>query len=142
MATHSSVLVWRIPGTEEPSGLPSMGVTQSQTQLKTWQQQQPVAKNLPANSGDNRFDPWSGKIPSAMEQLSSWWWWWWWWFSSKSSPTLETAWTVACQAPLSMGFSRQEYWSGLPFPSPGDFPNPGIEPWSPALQADSLLTEL
>ena len=44
-----------------------------------------------------------------------------------------------CQAPLSMGFSRQEYWSGLPFPSPGDLPNSGIEPGSPALQADSLL---
>ena len=42
-------------------------------------------------------------------------------------------WTVAYQAPLSMGFSRQEYWSGLPFPSPGDLPDPGIEPWSPAL---------
>ena len=42
-------------------------------------------------------------------------------------------WTVARQAPLSMGFSRQEYWSGLPFPSPGDFPNPGIKPVSPAL---------
>ena len=41
-----------------------------------------------------------------------------------------------------MGFSRQEYWSGLPFPSPGDLPDPGIEPWSPALQADSLPTEL
>ena len=43
-----------------------------------------------------------------------------------------------CQAPLSMEFSRQEYWSGLPFPSPGDLPNPGIEPRTPALQADSL----
>ena len=76
-----------------------------------------------------------------------------------------TLWTVAYQAPPSMGFSRQEYWSGLPFLSPGDLPNPGIkpgfpaleaaaltsepdppdlriEPWSPALQADSLLTEL
>ena len=50
--------------------------------------------------------------------------------------------TVACQAPLSMGFSRQEYWSGLPFPSPGDLPDPGFEPGSPALQADDLLTEL
>ena len=50
-------------------------------------------------------------------------------------------WTVACQAPLSMGFSRQEYWSGLPFPSPGDLPNPGIEPGSPALQADALSSE-
>ena len=50
-------------------------------------------------------------------------------------------WTVACQAPLSMGFSRQEYWSELPIPSPGDLPDPGVEPWSPALQADSLPSE-
>ena len=53
-----------------------------------------------------------------------------------------TPWTVACQAPLSMEFPKQEYWSGLLCPSPGDLPNPGIEPWSPALQADTLLTEL
>ena len=53
-----------------------------------------------------------------------------------------TPWTVACQASLSMGFSRQEYWSGLPFPSPGDLPNQEIEHRSPALQADSLPTEL
>ena len=52
-----------------------------------------------------------------------------------------TLWTVACQAHLSMGFSRQEYWSGLPFPSPGDLPDPGIEPWSPALEADALTSE-
>ena len=52
-----------------------------------------------------------------------------------------TPWTVAQQAPLSMGFSRQEYWSGLPFPSPGDLPDPGIEPRSPALQADALTSE-
>ena len=52
-----------------------------------------------------------------------------------------TPWTVACQAPLSMGFSRQKYWSGLPFPSPGDLPDPGIKPGSPALQADALLSE-
>ena len=52
-----------------------------------------------------------------------------------------TPWTVAHQAPLSMGFSRQEYWSGLPFPSLGDLPDPGIEPGSPALQADALPSE-
>ena len=52
-----------------------------------------------------------------------------------------TPWTIAHQAPPSMGFSRQEYWSGLPFPSPGDLPNPGIEPRSPALQADALTSE-
>ena len=53
-----------------------------------------------------------------------------------------TPWTVAYQVPPSMGFSRQECWSGLPFPSPGDLPNPGIEPGSPTLQADALLSEL
>ena len=62
-------------------------------------------------------------------------------FVIKSCPTLATAWTIAHQAPLSMGFSRQEYWSGLPFPSPGDLSHSGIEPGSPALQADSLPTE-
>ena len=50
-------------------------------------------------------------------------------------------WTVARQVPLSVGFSRQEYWSGWPFPSPGDLPNPGIEPRSPTLQADALTSE-
>ena len=59
---------------------------------------------------------------------------------AKSCPTLATLWTVARQAPLSMGFSR--HWSGLPFYSPGDLPDPGIEPRSPALQANSLPTEL
>ena len=53
-----------------------------------------------------------------------------------------TPWTVAYQAPPSMGFSRQEYWSGVPFPSPGDLPYPGIEPGSPVFQADSLTSEL
>ena len=53
-----------------------------------------------------------------------------------------TPWTVAYQAPPSMGFSRQEYWSGLPFPSPEDIPDPGIEPGFPTLQADSLPSEL
>ena len=68
------------------------------------------------------------------------------WFSgglvAKSCLTLATLWTVDCQVPLSMEFSRQEYWSGLPFPSPGDLPKLGIEPRSPAMQADSLPTEL
>ena len=50
-------------------------------------------------------------------------------------------WTVVYQASLSVGFSRQEYWSGLPFPSPGDPPDPGIKPRSPALQADALPSE-
>ena len=57
------------------------------------------------------------------------------------SHVFATQWTVAHQAPPSMGFSRQEYWSGLPFPSPGDLPNTGIEPRSPILQADALTSE-
>ena len=61
--------------------------------------------------------------------------------SLQSCPTLMTLRTVALQAPLSVGFSRQEYWSGLPFPSPGNLPNPRIEPGSPALQAYSLPSE-
>ena len=52
-----------------------------------------------------------------------------------------TPWTIAHQPPPSMGFSRQEYWSGLPFPSSGDLPDLGIEPRSPALQADALTSE-
>ena len=52
-----------------------------------------------------------------------------------------TPWTVAGQAALSMEFSRQDYWSGLPFPTPGDPPNPGLESGSPALQGDCLMSE-
>ena len=58
---------------------------------------------------------------------------------TKSCPTLATPWTVARQASLSMGLSRQEYWSGLPCPPPGDLPDPRTEPASPALQADSCI---
>ena len=59
--------------------------------------------------------------------------------SLQSCPTLVTSWTVALQAPLSRGFPRQEYWTGLPFPSPGDLPDPRVKPGSPILQVDSLL---
>ena len=52
-----------------------------------------------------------------------------------------TPWTVVCQAPLSVGFPRQEYWSGLPFLSPRDLPDPGIEPWYPSLQSGCLTSE-
>ena len=52
-----------------------------------------------------------------------------------------TPWTIAYQASPTMGFSRQEYWSRLPFPSPGDLPDPGIEPGSPTLEADALTSE-
>ena len=61
--------------------------------------------------------------------------------SAQSCSTLAATWATAHQAPLSMGFSWQEYWSGLPSPSPGDLRSPGFEPKSPALQTDSLLSE-
>ena len=61
---------------------------------------------------------------------------------TQSCPTFATPWTAAYQALLSMEFSRQEYWSGLPFSSPEDLPNPGFEPGSPALQAEALPSEL
>ena len=63
------------------------------------------------------------------------------WASVSRVPLFATAWTVACQTPLSMEFSRQEYWSGLPCSSPGGLPDPGMEPRFPALQAVSLPSE-
>ena len=60
---------------------------------------------------------------------------------AKLCPTLASSWTLTYQALLSMEFTRQEYWSGLPFPSPGNLSDPRIEPGSPALQVDSLLTK-
>ena len=62
-------------------------------------------------------------------------------FVTKSCMTLATPWTVACQIYLSRNFPRHKYWSGLPFPSPGDLLNPVIKPASPALQVDTLPTE-
>ena len=61
---------------------------------------------------------------------------------AQSSLTLTTPWTVALQAPLSMGFPRQEYWSELPFPTPGHLPDPGMEPVSPALAGGFSTTAL
>ena len=104
MATHSSVLAWRIPWAEEPGRLQSMGLQESWTQ--------------PSNSTIITMKTTiiflvCLKVHSCL-------------VASVRSDTA-TQWTVACQAPLSMGFSRQEYWSGLPCPPPGDLPNPGIE---------------
>ena len=65
----------------------------------------------------------------------------WKWNSLSHVWLFETPWTAACQAPPSMGFTRQEYWSGVPFSSPGDLPDPGIKSRSPALQADALPSE-
>ena len=107
MATHSSVLAWRIPGTGEPDGLPSMG---SHRVGHDW-------SNLAAAAA------------CCSQSLSC-------------VRLFATLWTVAYQAPPSMGFSRQEYWSGLPFPPPGDLPNSGIKPSSPALAGRFFTTEL
>ena len=94
-----------------------------------------TVKNLPA-----MFDPWIGKIkyniytPWAGLHACL--------LSRFSRVRLfQTLWTVAHQAPLSMGFSRKEYWSRLPFPYRGDLPDPVIKPGSPALQADSLWSQ-
>ena len=67
---------------------------------------------------------------------------WWWWFSHQVVSNFCNPWTVACQAPLSMGFSRPESWSGLLVPSPGDLLSPGLGPRLPTLQAESLPAEL
>ena len=104
MATHSSILAWKISWTEEPGGYHPRG-SQSLTQLST---------------GTHTCT----RAHSVMSDFA-------------------TVWTVAYQAPLSMGFSRQEYWSGLSLPSPGDLPDPGIEPTSvtyPALAGRFFIT--
>ena len=110
MATHSSTLAWRIPWTEEPGRLQSMG---SRRVGHDW-----------------------SNLAVAAEVFQ------WTWNCQSFSYVLPfvTLWTVACQ-PLLSREDRQEYWSGLPLPSPEDLPDPGIEPRSPALQADSLPSE-
>ena len=114
MPTHSSIPAWKIPLAEEPGRLYSKG---SKRVRHNW-----TCMTMKKSKVTSIF-----------------------WFSSVQSLSrvrlFATPWTVACQAPLSMGFSRQEYWSGLAFPSPGDLPDPGIGSGSPALQADSLLSE-
>ena len=112
----------------------------------------PVVKNPPANAGDTGSIPAPGSChvgpcatttepahracaPQQEKEIEK---------VKSLSPVwlFVTPWTVAYQVPLSVGFSRQEYWSGLPCPSPGDLPDTGIEPRSPVLQADALPSEL
>ena len=167
MATHSSILAWRIPWTEELGGLQSMGRKESDTTerlhfhltgsiLESWRFRV-HAQGTATNSGLGASGPlclhftaslfyWRPDAPALTARSA-------WvqpllpwllllllsrfshvWFSA-------TLWIAGHQAPLSMGFSRQVYWSGLPLPSPGDLPDPGIKPGSPALQEDSLPTE-
>ena len=111
MATQSSILAWRIPGMGEPGRLPSMG-----------------SHRVGHDCSDLAVSDLIEVKWSEMKSLSR-------------VRLFATPWTLAYQAPPSLGFSRQEYWSGLPCPPPGDLPNPGIEPiasTAPALQMDSL----
>ena len=93
---------------------------------------QPTPVFLPGKSDGQRslavYSPWGCKELGTTERLNL----------LTCVRLFATPWTVAHQAPLSMKFSRQEYWSGLPYPPPGDLPDPGIEPSSPAWQVDSL----
>ena len=106
MATRSSILAWKIPWTEKPGCLLSMG-----------------SRRVRHN--------WSNLAHTMKVKVKS----------LSCVRLFATPWTVAYQDPRSMGFSRQEYWSGLPFPSPGDLPNPEIKPRPPSLQADSLPSD-
>ena len=103
-ATHSSILAWRIPWTVH-------GVAKSWTWLSNWTE---------LNWIQTRWRQW--KRPNAVYSRSGSE-----WSCSVVSDSFLTPWTVASQAPLSMEFSRQEYWSGLPFPSPGDLPTQGLK---------------
>ena len=96
----------------------------------------PTVTSIFQTAGRNKSRRAGVCLPTALAPLK--------WSEVKSLSRVQlfaTPWTVAYQAPLSMRFSRQESWSGLPFPSPGDLPNPGIEPGSPALWTDALPSE-
>ena len=158
MAPHSSTLAWKIPWLEEPDGLQSMGslrvghdwaTSLSLFTFMHWRRKwQPTPVFLPGESqGRGSLVGCRPGVAQSRTRLK--------WLSSSSSntwlflflvtkscPTLfSTPRTVAFPASLSMGFPRQEYWSGSPFPSPGDHPNPGIEPVSPALTSGFFTTE-
>ena len=117
-----------------------------ETRVRSLDREDPLEKEMATHSSTLAGKPHGGRSlvgysllciinhPKASVQFSS--------FQSLSRVRLfETLWTVAYQAPSSMGFSRQEYWSRLPFPSPGDLPHPGVEHRSPAFQADTLTSE-
>ena len=167
MATHSSILAWKIPWTEEPDRLQSMGSQRSDTtewlhflSFFLWGLVSlPRMELWPLTLGVWSLSHWTTRdaqgllifmyITLADEQKG-------YFCFLKFMPKLRnficnmlshvrlfaTLWTIACHVLLSMRFSRQEYWSGLPFPSPEDLPGPEIKPTSPALQADSLPFEL
>ena len=114
MAAHSSVLAWKIPGTGSLVGC-RLWVAQSWTRLKR------LSRSSSSSSSSRE------KVVRVLV--------------TQSCLTLLTSWTVAHQAPLSMDFSRPEYWNRWPFSFPGDLPDPRIKPKSPTLHAASLLSE-
>ena len=124
MATHSSILAWRIPRTEEPGGLQPTG---SKRVGHDWATSLSLRQSA-TNGAATDFDSLTTYTSEWVKPLSH-------------VRIFAAPWTAAYQAPLSMGFSRQGYWSGLPLPSPGDLPDPGVEPRSPTLQADALTSE-
>ena len=129
MATYCSILAWRIPWTEELAGFSPQSCKESGTTEATSYPRTAYRYSMFQN------------VPESERQILA-------LFllcvcvkSLSRIRLFATPWTVALWAHLSMGFSRQEYWSGWPFPSPGELPNPGIQPGSPALQADSWPSE-
>ena len=111
MATYSSILAWRIPWTEEPGGLQSMGLQRVGHDWATFTFNSVLFWYTSVHTSYYTYI--FIHIVTVVQLLSRVWF-------------FVTPWTVARQAPLFMELSRQEYWSGLPFPSPGDLPNPGI----------------
>ena len=114
---HLSILAWRMLWTEEPVGYCSWGCKELDMTEQLKQQQRILARVCRS---------WTPSVRVSHSVVSD---------------SLLPPWTVVRQAPQSMEVSRQEYWSGLLFPSLGDLPDPRIEPWSPALWADSLPSE-
>ena len=155
MAPHSSTLAWKIPWAEEPGGLQSVG---SQRVGHDWVTSLSLFTFMSMGSHRVRHD-WNGLAAAAAAAAAA--------GLYKKRDTDQiflplkfwkdiciymlllfshvwlfvTPWTVALQAPLSMGFPRQEYWSGLPFSSPGHLPHPGIKPASPELAGRFATTE-
>ena len=167
MATHSSILAWRIPGTGEPGRLQSMGshrvrhdwidlaaaaAAAAAADMLTLTPFSPLPtiqwilfflpQKTPSflfSSPTSTFTLWIVVVwllrPGRLTVCLCY------WCLLFGVQLFVTSWTIAHQAPLSMRFLRQEYWSGLPFPSPGDLPNPRIEPASPALAGRFFTTE-
>ena len=144
MAPHSGTLAWKIPWMEEPVGCSPWGCKELDTAERLHfhfslscigeGNSNPLQCSCLENPR-NRGDWWAAFYGVAQSQTQLKW-------LSSSSSSYVTPWTVAQQVPLLMGFSKQACWSGLPCPPPVDLPKPGIESRSPALQEDSLPSEL